>query len=310
MIYLKLVLTMVFWGGTFIAARYVSYHIGPFSGAFLRFLIASFFFFPITFKQRKQILSIPTSIWIMLIFLGMSGIFAYNYFFFKGLNTVEAGRAAVIIATNPIFISLFAVILFKEPMSKINIVGILISVLGAMVVISKGDLGAILSEGIGHGEMLILGCVFSWVVYSILGKYVMKEISPVSAISISTYIGTTALFIPAFNEGLFEYLPSLNSLDWISLAYLGVFGTVLGFFWFYEGMNEIGAARASIFINLVPISAIIIAYFLLNETISVPIFLGIVLVILGVYLTNRKLQHDKQSDWMKKINRNIHLHKN
>jgi drug/metabolite transporter (DMT)-like permease len=74
--------------------------------------------------------------------------------------------------------------------------------------------------------------------------------------------------------------------DWASLAYLGVFGTALGFVWYYQGIERIGAARAGLFINFVPISAIILAALLLGEPITGSLIVGTAMVLGGVYLTN------------------------
>ena len=76
-------------------------------------------------------------------------------------------------------------------------------------------------------------------------------------------------------------------MDWGNLLYLGLGGTVIGFVWYYKGIQRIGATRASVFINFVPVSAILLGHFLLGETVGWPLALGALLVIAGVYLTNR-----------------------
>ena len=80
---------------------------------------------------------------------------------------------------------------------------------------------------------------------------------------------------------------SLYPEDWIGIVYLGFFGTVLGFFWYYEGIRTIGPSRASVFINFVPVSGVFFGWFILDETINFSLLIGAVLVIAGVYLTNR-----------------------
>ncbi len=107
--YLKLLLTAVFWGGTFVAGRSLAQHVEPFSAAFFRFAVASVFLVllswkiegPITLIRKRQILAV--------FFLGLTGVFCYNLFFFKGLKLIEASRAAIIIANNPIFIIRFLI---------------------------------------------------------------------------------------------------------------------------------------------------------------------------------------------------------
>ena len=103
-VYIKLFLTAVFWGGTFIAGRVVAKDVGPFAASFLRFAIASIFLLFITWRVDGKLPAIKRAQIIPVIFLGMTGVFAYNVLFFKGLKIIEAGRASLIIANNPIFI--------------------------------------------------------------------------------------------------------------------------------------------------------------------------------------------------------------
>ena len=287
-VYVKLLLTAVFWGGTFIAARVVTQNVGPFSASFLRFAIASLFLVFITKKLEGGLPRLKKHQIIPVILLGMTGVFAYNVFFFLGLKTVTAGRASVIIAMNPIFIALFAHLLFKEQLSRINVTGILLCVTGAIVVISEGNPLAVMQGGLGRGELYILGCVVSWVLYSLTGKHTMKEISPLAAVTYSCLIGGAMLFAPACMEGLFTDVAGYRTVDWLGITYLGFFGSVLGFTWFYEGIQKIGASRAAVFINFVPVSAVILAFFLLRETLGISLVTGGAMVIGGAYLTNRK----------------------
>jgi len=287
-VYVKLLLTAVFWGGTFIAARVVTQNVGPFSASFLRFAIASLCLVFIIRKLEGGLPRLKGSQIIPVILLGMTGVFAYNVFFFLGLKTVTAGRASVIIAMNPIFIALFAHLLFKERLSRINVTGILLCVLGAIVVISKGNPLALLQGDLGAGELYIFGCVASWVLYSLIGKSAMKEISPMAAVTYSCLIGGVLLFVPAWMEGLLSDVTGYRTVDWLGITYLGFFGSVLGFTWFYEGIQKIGASRAAVFINFVPVSAVILAFLLLREPLDISLITGGAMVIGGAYLTNRK----------------------
>lgn len=276
----------VFWGGTFIAGRSVAQQIGPFSAAFLRFVVASACLLMIVSSRRQRIQPPQAKHLLPLTLLGLTGVFSYNYFFFRGLQLIEAGRAAIIIATNPVFIALFATIIFKERMTALRACGISLSVLGAMVVITRGRPAMILTGGLGWGEVFIFCCVASWVTYSLLGKAVLADLSPLTAVTCSSVIGALFLFFPAVAEGLLKDWPYSISV-WGSVAYLGVFGTVVGFVWFYQGIQQIGPTRAGLFINFVPISAVLLAFLILKEPITWSLVVGVVLVSGGVYLTNR-----------------------
>jgi drug/metabolite transporter (DMT)-like permease len=190
---------------------------------------------------------------------------------------------------NPVFITLCVALAFGERLKWVKGAGIILSVFGAMIVISKGNPGAILRQGVGLGELLILGCVFSWVAFSLLGKMVVKGLSPLVSVSYSSAIGAAALFTPACGEGMLKKVFSCSVANWASIFYLGIFGTVLGFVWYYEGIKAIGPTKAGQFINFVPISALLLAFLILREPVSISLLVGAAFVISGVYLTNMKL---------------------
>ncbi len=287
MTYFKLLLTAVFWGGTFIAGRLLASDVDPYSAAFLRFAIASFFLILLTYKMEKGFPKIEPDKFIIILLLGATGIFSYNICFFWGLKYIQANQASLIIACNPVFISLCAALFFKERLSRLKIFGILLSVTGALLVISKGNLPTLLALGLNRGELLIFGCVISWVIYSILGKKAMTSLSPIASVCYSSVCGTVFLFFPALLNNTFTKMISYSIIDWSCLIYLGFFGTVLGFLWYYEGIDKIGPTKAGIFINFVPISAIVLSFFILDEKITPSLIIGALFVIAGVYLTNR-----------------------
>ncbi len=288
MIYVKLLLTAVFWGGTFIAGRQVSQNLGPFSIAFLRFAVASAFLLGLTRIREGRLPSLGKGRIIPVVLLGMTGVFAYNVLFFKGLRLIEASRASLIVATCPAFIAITSAILLKERLSINKAIGVPLSVLGAVVVISRGHLSQLATGGVGMGELYIFGCVLSWVAYSLIGKVVMGHLSPLASVSYSSLIGAAALFVPAaFFDNLASNLHHASLIDWTSIVYLAVCGTVIGFVWYYQGVKAVGPTRAGLFINFVPISAVILAGLILHEQMTLSLAAGAALVLLGVYLTNR-----------------------
>jgi drug/metabolite transporter (DMT)-like permease len=286
-VYLKLLGSALFWGGTYTAGRIVVRHVEPFSASFLRFVIAAVLLVLITWRTEGRLPPLRRHQILPVVVLGLTGVFAYNAFFLNGIRIVEAGRASMIVANNPIFIALFSAWFFREHLTRLKVVGILVSILGAMVVISRGHLSGLWQGGIGKGELLILGCVASWATYSLVGKVLMKDLKPLPSVMYSVLVGTAALAVPALFEGMLSKAPAYTLGDWLCLAYLGIFGTVFGFVWFYEGIQKIGPTRAGLFINFVPLCAVIIAHFTLGEVLSTSLLTGAVLVTAGVYLTNR-----------------------
>ena len=286
-VFIKLLFTAVFWGGTFIAGRSLAGQVAPFSAAFLRFVVASAFLLLFILRADGRIPALAKKQILPIVVLGLTGVFSYNFFFFKGLEHIEAGRAAVIIANNPVFIALFASLFFKERLSGLQLLGTLLSVTGAVLVVLKGNLMLLWEGGFGQGELLIFGCVISWVTFSLVGKSVLTTLSPLTAIFFSSVVGTALLFGPAVAEGLLGNIGGYSLFNWFSIFYLGLFGTAVGFVWYYDGIRAIGPTKAGLFINFVPISAVLMAFFLLNEPVTASLFIGTLLVVSGVLLTNR-----------------------
>lgn len=284
--YLSLILTMLLWGGTFIAGRLLADSVEPASAAFLRFLIASAAMLFVTLLVDKKLTVPPKKLWIPLTLLGMTGVFAYNVFFFSGLHHISAGRASLIVASTPLVITVFAAIFLRERLTSLKTSGVLLSLTGAVMVISNGHPGSLFTGGFGPGERALIGCVLSWSAYSLIGRSVLRTLPPLTAVCYSSIIGTLLLAIPASREGLLGHLATISSLDWASLSYLGIFGTAIGFSLYYQGIKKIGATRAGIFINLVPFFSILLSWFILGESIKPIVLAGGVLVLCGVSLTN------------------------
>ncbi|MDF1591461.1 MAG: DMT family transporter [Desulfobacterales bacterium] len=300
MINVKLLLTAFFWGGTFIAGRVVAGTIEPYSAAFLRFFVALLFLVFFAWRIEGRLPLIKKNQIFPILLLGASGIFIYNVFFFKGLRLIEAGRAAIIIANNPIVIFLLSVLFFKEKLTPVTAVGVLLSVFGALLVITKGSPFEALNANIGRGELFIFICVLSWAAFSLIGKTILKGLSPLAAITYATLAGMVLLFIPACMNGFLQNIRHYPLKAWLAVFYLGFFGTVLGFVWYYEGIRTIGPTKASLFINFVPISAVALAFIVLGEPLTTSLLTGTIFVSLGVFLTHwdprgngRVLRHPK-----------------
>lgn len=283
--YVYLVLAAVFWGGTFVAGRELAPRVDPYHAALLRFCIASVVLLAWLVWRQRGLPAVSARELVGLLLAGATGVAAYNLLFFSGLHSVEAGRAALIIAANPVFIALASHWLFGERLGAIRVGGVALSVVGAMIVISRGDVGQVVSHGIQAGELMLLGCVASWVAYTLIGKRLLGRMSPLVAVTYSSLLGTLLLAAVVLGRDGALSLPD-STTAWLNLGYLALFGTVLAFVWFYRGVQEIGAARASQFINLVPISGVALSAWLLDETITASLMIGGGLVLFGLWLTN------------------------
>jgi len=286
MIYTLLILTAFFWGGTFVAGKLLAGQVPPVSSSFLRFFIAAIALVLILFVNRSLPPLPPQQYWPKILLLGFTGVFSYNILFFSGLEQISAGRAALIIATTPLIITLVSSLVYREKLTFIKIAGIFLSLVGALFVISNGDLNLLFSGGFGRGELAIIGCVLSWTAYTIFGRSVLVGMSPISSVLYSTVAGAAMLLLPAILEGLPGLLHEISLASWGALAFLGIFGTALGFTWYYRGINTIGASRAGIFINMVPVFGLLLSWLILGETFKPSVITGGLLVLAGVILAN------------------------
>ncbi len=285
--YLYLAMAAVFWGGTFVAGRQLAPLLDPYASAFLRFVLASVLLLVWLYWRLRRFPRVSPRQLLALTMLGASGVVAYNLMFFAGLRSVEAGRASLIIAANPVLIAVASNWLFGERLGIVRVIGVTLCVGGAMLVIGRGDLAALFHHGIGTGEWYLLGCVVSWVVYTLIGKRVLHGMSPLLAVSYSSVLDSLMLGVVLLGQGAIDANALLDPRVWVYIGYLAVFGTVLAFVWFYKGVHAIGAARASQFINLVPVSGVFLGAWLLNEPLTWSLLSGGAMVLFGLWLTNR-----------------------
>lgn len=287
LVYLRLVVTMIFWGGTFVAGRIVAEELHPVAAAAGRFLTASLILLSFTYLHEKCLPRLNRRQWTAMSLLGLTGIFSYNILFFLGLQTIEAGRGAMIIAANPVVTTILAVVLFGERFNRMRSFGIALSVFGAMLVISRGNFWQLLQGRIGIGELCMIGCVLSWSAYALIGKQMLASISPLTAVTYSCLTGTIMLSITALCIPEAMDFSRVTVTGMLNILYLAVLGTSFGFIWFYQGVQELGAGRASLFVNLVPISGVLFGILLLGERPGASLFFGGCLVLGGLLLINR-----------------------
>ncbi|MCG8529371.1 MAG: DMT family transporter [Desulfovibrionales bacterium] len=286
MVYVKLGITAVLWGGTFVAGRLLADGIGAFSATFLRFLLASCCLLWIVHTRMGGLPRLTPKEWGGVCVLGATGVLACNVLFLLGLQTVPAGRAAVIFACNPVVIAVFAALFFAESFTLRKALGLCCSIFGAIVAITRGELGIFFTHAVSYGDILIACSVASWIAYALIGKRMMFVLSPHAATTYSCIAGTVMLFPFAVHDGLFADAAHYTLVHALSIFYLGVLGTVVGFLWFYEAIREVGASRASVFFNFVPIAAIVSGWMFLGEPVTPSLVVGVLFVLGGVYIVN------------------------
>lgn len=260
---------------------------GPMSTAFWRYLIATACLLPFAWRGVRDGMKTREGVFEFLL-LGLTGIFAYHWFFFKGLQYESAGTTALVITTNPALTALLSALIYKERLSPLRLMGFSLAFFGALLVLGNGDLEKILALDFGHGALLLGLAVAVWSVYVLLSKKAVKRVSAVTATAASFAFGLPMLFVAALLEAPLASALAAPPKAWVAVAFMGIFCSSVAFALFLKGVEKIGATRASVFIYLVPAFAIFFAYFILGETITPEKLMGGGVIVAGVWLTTGK----------------------
>jgi drug/metabolite transporter (DMT)-like permease len=281
-VYISVILAMVFWGFTFVAFKYANVSFRPISIIFLRLFVSIFFLFGFALLlKRLRKIKRQDQLWFLLL-----AIFEPFFYFLGeafGLTMVTATVGAVIIATIPLFVPFAAYYIFKEKLTLMNWIGLLISFTGVLLVILSR------SEGISaspRGVLLMFVAVISATGYTMVVKKLAHDYNPITITAYQSLYGLI-MFIPLF---LLIELPvidfsSATRHSLLALIYLGVFGSGICFILLTIGIRELGAARANVFGNLIPVVTAILSFILLKEAMPVLKILGILVAIAGLLMS-------------------------
>lgn len=283
--YFKLLITMVFWGGTWVAARYAVLEAPPLAVAVWRFLIASIALLALVVLRHGSLPRPTRHEWLLVAGLGLTGVFLYNLCFLFGVQRLAAGQAALVVALNPVMVTLAAAWLAHEHLTRRKALGSAVALVGCLTVIGHGSPLAPFRGELGFAEILIVGCAVFWAAYTLIGRRATKTLSPLVATAYGAAIGFAMLLATALAVQPADLVPAYSPLVWGCILFLALLGTALSFTWFNEAVARIGAARASIFINLVPVAAVLQGAWLLDERLGASVLIGGALVLAGVALT-------------------------
>jgi drug/metabolite transporter (DMT)-like permease len=288
---LKLVMVAALWGGTFIAGRILAQSLPLMTAAFGRFFVASILLVFVAVKMEGKLPRLNREQMLLTAVLGFTGIFLYNICFFGALARVPAGRTSLFVSLTPIVTAILAGLIYGERLGLRRWMGIVVALLGAIVVIARGDLlGGItdIRQSLGLGELMMLGAVLSWATYTLISRKALETLSPIAATTYGTLWGFVFLSIGAIGEFREIDWMLLDWRVWTSVFYLGAFGTVLAFIWYYQGIQRVGPSRTAIFTNLVPAFGVLFSVVLLGEPILISMVIGGLIAALGVSLVNKK----------------------
>lgn len=290
-IYLMAIAAMSFWGFSFVWVKIVYEYLNPISTVFIRLLSAAVIL--LTIKTVFKIGVTPAKGDMKLLLL-LSFTEPFLYFLGEsfGMKYISSTLASVIISTIPVFSMIIAWIFVKEKLSLINIVGIIISFVGIIILVLQPDL-TFKESPLGIALMML--AVFAAVFYTILIKKLSAKYKPLTILTWQ-YIFGTLLFLPLFL--IFDYSDFIKVKPDIKLVTtmleLIIFASILAFFFFIQVVDNLGITKTNVFTNFVPVVTAITAWILLpDEYPSVKNIVGIMIVIFGIFFSQIKRKSGK-----------------
>ncbi|OZM57188.1 EamA family transporter [Lottiidibacillus patelloidae] len=300
-VYASLAFSTSIWGSAFIAGKYAVTSFEPATIAFLRFFFAAVILYPLMWVTQRNRSKPTIKDWALFALLGITGITIYNICFFMASKYATVIKSSLFIAINPVLITLLSYFFLKEKLSKKHFIGMIVALLGVIIIITNGQLIRIIQLQFQFIDLVLLLAVITWALYSVLGKLALKKYNAVVSTTYAIGFGTLFLVPFVLNEITVEVLTNASISSWLAIIHMSIFVTVVSFIMYYNGIKEIGAAKASIFINVMPVSAVILATILLDEVFTLPYLIGALFVIGGVsYSTITRTKKKQNIAQMKK----------
>ena len=287
--YFLLVLTTIFWSGNFIVGKAASlYQIPPFSLNFYRWFFAGLILFPFTFKEliyKKKYIFKNIGFFIIL---GILSITIFNSIVYYSLYYTQVISGVLMISTIPVWIIFIASILNIEKTNAFQIIGVSLSLIGVIFIITKADLNLIKNLNFNKGDLSMIVAMFAWAAYSALLKKKKYEISQLALLQVVIISGLIFLVPIYFIEMNLGHLIVLGQPFYLTLSYVVIFPGLLSFFFWIKGISIIGANRAGIFLHLMPIFGAIMAMIIFDEKFMYYHLLGAIFILAGITLSNKK----------------------
>lgn len=285
--------TTLFWGGNFVLGRAVSADIPPIALAWWRWILAGAIILPFAARGLWQSRADIRQHWRYLLAVSVLSVTCFNTFVYLGLQTLPASNAVLVLSSAPVMILAFSWLLFREPVTARQGLGMVLSLGGVLVIIAQGrpdQLGAVVDGGAGN--LWILVAVASWSLYSVLLRRRPAGFNGTVFFALTVVLGWLML-TPAFiwEHAVQGRVLVFNSTALLSIGYVGIFASVLAFLFWNRGVELLGPNRAGYFIHLIPVWALLLATLLLGERLLAFHWVGMVLIFSGIALaTLRRLR--------------------
>ncbi|MCD1295801.1 EamA/RhaT family transporter [Methanocella sp. CWC-04] len=284
---IALVSINIFWGASFIANAIALKSINSIELASIRFFIAAPVLAIVSyFLKGKEIFKIDKKDYMTFILLAITGVTVQYILQVSAQNYTTATNCSLLINSSVFFIMILSTMLLDEKMTLRKLSGAIIGFLGVALLVSKGEMAFDLG---GHllGDILIIICAAMWAVYSISGKKISSKYHPLTILNYTFILGTIGL-VP-----FYFMTPHMNIMEIpmdaiAAILFLALFCSIVAYIVYNTALEKIGASRVALYIYLVPLSTIIMAMIVLNETMTVLSGIGGLLVLTGMYIAEKK----------------------
>ena len=290
--YIFLILTTLFWSGNFIVGKAASlFEIPPFTLNFYRWLFAWLILAPFTLKEiLKKKNYILENIKLILI-LGITSITIFNSIVYYSLNFTQVISGVLMISTIPVMIIFFCWIFKIEKTNIYQITGVIFSLLGVVVIITKADLRIILNLNFNKGDLWMAVAMFSWAIYSALLRKKNFKLSQLSLLQMIISAGLIILLPAYLIEFAMGYRVNIHLPFILTLTYVVFFPGLASFTLWIKGISIIGSNRSGIFLHLMPIFSTILAILIFNEKFMAYHLIGAIFIVTGIVLSSKKTKH-------------------
>ncbi len=286
--YIFLILTTLFWSGNFIVGKAASFfEIPPFTLNFYRWTFAWLILAPFTLKEIIEKKNIILENIGLIIILGITSITIFNSIVYYSLNFTQVISGVLMISTIPVMIIIFCWFLKIEKTNIYQILGLIFSLFGVSVIITKANLNVLLNLNFNKGDLWMVAAMLSWAMYSALLRKKKIELSQLSLLQTIISAGLVFLLPAYLIELVLGYKVKIELPFILTLTYVVIFPGLASFIFWIKGISIIGSNRAGIFLHLMPIFSTILAILIFNEKFMFYHLIGAVLIITGIILSSR-----------------------
>ncbi len=290
--YLYLFLTVTFWAGNFVVGKFASfYEVPPFSLNFYRWLFAWLILAPFTIPEILEKRNYIIKNYKLFIVLGVTSITVFNSIVYYSLNFTQVISGVLMISTIPVMIMLFSSILKIEKTNIFQIIGVVFSFAGVIMIITKANIEILKNLDFNKGDITMVIAMFSWALYSTLLKGKQYELSQISLLQVVITFGLVFLIPVYFIEYQIGFRINLELPFILILSYVVLFPGLASFLLWIKGISMIGANRSGVFLHLMPILSAIMAMIFFSEKFMFYHILGACFIITGILLSNKKVKN-------------------